>query len=202
MTRQSSLPQFNAWRIAVGELDASIRGDAESLPGSRERQHTHRVSILLTVSRWTPERSARSRSVQSSNPRAALICALVTSTSPGRPESLGSEVQIPSPAPIFRGLPRPCPLGGAGGKRKGVSQRFGSRLNSGLAQSASRSYSNNDLAGRSISGGIYSSRSSDRANALSQHFPRLAVDPQLGEVISANLKWRLVHGQDQWCMCR
>ena len=42
LTRQSSLPQFNAWRIAVGELDASIRGDAESLPGSRERQHTHR----------------------------------------------------------------------------------------------------------------------------------------------------------------
>ena len=24
LTRQSSLPQFNAWRIAVGELDASI----------------------------------------------------------------------------------------------------------------------------------------------------------------------------------
>jgi hypothetical protein len=46
------------------------------------------VSILLTVSRWTPERSARSRTVQSSDPRAALICALVRSTSPGRPESL------------------------------------------------------------------------------------------------------------------
>ena len=41
----------------------------------------------------------------------------------------------------------------ARGKRKGYRQRRGSRLNSGLAQSASRSYPNNDLAGRSISGG-------------------------------------------------
>jgi len=45
------------------------------------------VSILLTMSRSTPERSARSRTVQSSNPRAALICALVTSASPGRPNA-------------------------------------------------------------------------------------------------------------------
>jgi hypothetical protein len=45
------------------------------------------VSMLLSVLRGTPARSARSRTVQSSNPRAALICALVTSTSPGRPDS-------------------------------------------------------------------------------------------------------------------
>ena len=40
-----------------------------------------------------------------------------------------------------------------GGSVRGYRQRLGSRLNSGLAQSASRSYPNNDLAGRSISGG-------------------------------------------------
>ena len=40
-----------------------------------------------------------------------------------------------------------------GGSVRGYRQRLRSRLNSGLAQSASRSYPNNDLAGRSISGG-------------------------------------------------
>jgi len=85
------------------------------------------VSILLTT-RWTPERSARSRTVQSSNPRAALICALVTSTSPGRPDSLGGRgFKSHRPLQLSRGLPRPCPLGEAGGKRKGVFSRLGSR---------------------------------------------------------------------------
>src|SRR6476659_5960169 len=74
------------------------------------------VSILLTMSRSTPERSARSRTVQSSNPRAALICALVTSTSPFRPDSLGVGVQIPSPAPIFA---RPAPTMPFGGRQEG-----------------------------------------------------------------------------------
>src|SRR5262245_6730851 len=40
-----------------------------------------------------------------------------------------------------------------GGRGRGYRQKLGSRLKSGLAQSASRSYPNNDLAGRSISGG-------------------------------------------------
>jgi hypothetical protein len=112
------------------------------------------VSILLTVSRWTPERSARSRTVQSSDPRAALICALVRSTSPGRPESLeGRRFKSHRPPQFSGDCPGRVLWGEQEGSVRGVSQRFGSRLNSGLAQSASRSYSNNDLAGRSISGG-------------------------------------------------
>src|SRR6476646_413711 len=64
-----------------------VRRIASSIAGAPAKAP---VSILLTMSRWTPERSARSRTVQSSNPRAALICALVTSTSPGRPDSHSS----------------------------------------------------------------------------------------------------------------
>ena len=75
----------------------------------------------------------------------------------------------------------PCPLGEAGGKRKGYFQGLGQGLNSGLAQSASQSYPNNDLADLSISGGSTRRVALTERYALSEHFPRLAVDPQLGE---------------------
>jgi len=66
------------------------------------------------------------------------------------PDSLGVGGSNPVARSHFRAdCPNHALWGKAGGKRK----RLGSRLNSGLAQSTSRSYPDNDLADFSISGG-------------------------------------------------
>ena len=62
-------------------------------------------------------------------------------------------------------------------------------------------YPNNDLAGRSISGGSTRRVALTERTRSTSAFLSLPLT-QLEEVISENLKRRLVHGQDQWCMCR